>query len=245
MGACCPSLPFFETPPVKTLLSAALLLALAVPGAHAQDTQRNNCDACNSILIGMAQSPASSAFVAPDTQTVGVCFYPSIPDSLSGNTDCGGSPFAEIFDGGTHVQFAHPDAHNVHPTTQPTLDFSEERRWVHVSGVALADGQPVPGAKVNVIAALDGGFNNYQLAVTDARGVYNAWFKAPAAIRTVTVDVPSLCSTGNDLDCSDSYSWLGSEGAVITAPRGMTLTAQTPNSWLGAEGAVITGTDSF
>jgi len=109
----------------------------------------------------------------------------------------------------------------------------------------LADGQPVPGAKVNVIAALDGGFNNYQLAVTDARGVYNAWFKAPAAIRTVTVDVPSLCSTGNDLDCSDSYSWLGSEGAVITAPRGMTLTAQTPNSWLGAEGAVITGTDSF
>lgn len=192
---------------MKTLLSAALLLALAVPAAHAQDTQRNNCDSCNSILIGMAQSPAPSDFV---------CVYPSIPDSLSGNTGCGDSPFAEIFDGGTHVQFAHTDAHYVRPTTQPILDYAKGRRWVHVSGVALADGQPVAGAKVNVIAALDGGFNNYQLAVADARSVYNAWFKAPAAIRTVTVDVPSLCSTGNDLDCSDSYSWLGSEGAVIT-----------------------------
>lgn len=97
--------------------------------------------------------------------------------------------------------FAPADAHEVHPTTQPILDFTHGRRWVHVSGVALADGQPVPGAKVNVIAELDGGFNRYQLAVADTRGVYNTWFQAPAAISSVTVDVQNFCSTGNEADC--------------------------------------------
>lgn len=141
---------------MKTLLSSVLLLALAVPVAHAQDTQCTHCYEYDAAIIN-------------DTDVRPV--------------------------------IAPPDAHDVRPTTQPTLDFSKERRWVHVSGVALADGQPVPGAKVNVIAALDGGFNNYQLAVADARGVYNAWFKAPAVIRTVTVDVQSFCSTGRDSDC--------------------------------------------
>ena len=104
--------------------------------------------------------------------------------------DCGIAPF-----------FAPADAHEVHPTTQPILDFTRGRRWVRVSGVALADGQPVPGARVNVIAELVGGFNKYQLAIADTRGVYNTWFQAPAAISSVTVDVQSFCSTGNEADC--------------------------------------------
>lgn len=109
--------------------------------------------------------------------------------------DCGIAPL-----------FASADAHEVHPTTQPILDFTHGHRWVHVSGVALADGQPVPGAKVNVIAELDGDFNKYQLAVADPRGVYNTWFQAPAAISSVTVDVQSFCSTGREVDCMTSYA---------------------------------------
>lgn len=163
MRALVPTL--FESPAMKPLISAVLLLVLAAPGAHAQD----NNTAINSYSF------LFSARVCGD--------------------DCGIAPF-----------FAPADAHDVRPTTQPILDFTHGRRWVHVSGVALAGSQPVPGAKVNVIAELDGGFNKYQLAVADTRGVYNTWFQAPAAISSVTVDVQSFCSTGREADCMTSYN---------------------------------------
>lgn len=182
---------------MKTLLSAFLLLALAAPGAHAQDTHTTDCDACNSV----ADAYSIVAITGP------VAFLDAIatpPNDL-------GSDFADpVFHPAPHRTFIllDPDQaltidlpREVHPTTQPILDFTHGRRWVHVSGVALADGQPVPGAKVNVIAELDGDFNKYELAVADTRGVYNTWFQAPAAIRSVTVDVQSSCSTGNEADC--------------------------------------------
>lgn len=161
---------------MKTLISAFLLLALAVPAAHAQDNQNAFCDACNAIADG-----------AP-TVAIG-----------------SGNPF-----------FIHPDAHEVRPTTLPNLDFSKDRHWVHVSGVALVDGQPVPNAQVNVIAELDGDYNKYQLAVADDRGVYNAWFHAPATITHVTVDVQNICSTGRDEDCAEDFNTSIGAGATVS-----------------------------
>ena len=178
---------------MKTLLSAFLLLALAAPVAHAQDTHSTDCDACVAI-------------------TGPIAFL----DAIATSPNVLGSDFADpAFHPAPHRTFIllDPDQalpidlpREVRPTTQPILDFTHGRRWVHVSGVALADGQPVPGAKVNVIAELDGDFNKYQLAVADPRGVYNTWFQAPAAISSVTVDVQSFCSTGREVDCMTAYA---------------------------------------
>lgn len=219
---------------MKPLLSAFLLLALAAPGAHAQDDivtptsgPTVTADTCESIASPSDRHPTPrdclSLAHAQDESVAG-----NVPSSYQADPHSilsGAIADSLLIGAGAHLCgddcviapfFASADAHDVHPTTQPILDFTHGRRWVHVSGVALADGQPVPGAKVNVIAELDGGFNKYQLAVADARGVYNTWFQAPAAISSVTVDVQSFCSTGQDDDCMPDFSISSGTGATAS-----------------------------
>jgi len=197
---------------MKTLISALVLLALAAPVAHAQDTQRHDCDACNSVVTETRTVAISDpadialevALAAVPGQSVGtVGSWSAFADPVFHPVS---SRIFILVDPDQDITSFQPHAHEVHPTTLPILDFSKGRRWVHVSGGALADGEPVPGAKVNVIAELDGGFTKYQLAVADDRGVYDTWFQAPAAIRSVTADVQSMCSTGRDEDCVESYN---------------------------------------
>jgi hypothetical protein len=207
---------------MKTLISALVLLALAVPGAHAQDNQHADCDACNSIVAEShtvaIRDPADIALqvalAAVPGQSVGtVGSWSAFADPVFHTVS---SRIFILVDPDQDITSFQPHAHEMHPTTLPNLDFSKDRRWVHVSGVALVDGQPVPNAQVNVIAELDGDFNKYQLAVADDRGAYNAWFHAPAAITHVTVDVQNMCSTGRDEDCVEDYSNSFGAGATAT-----------------------------
>ena len=219
---------------MKPLISAVLLLALAAPGAQAQDDivtptsgPTVTADTCESIASPSDRHPTPrdclSLAHAQDESVAGnvPSSYQADPHSiLSGAIADGVRTSSSLLIGaGAHVigpSFAPTDAHDVRPTTQPILDFSHGHRWVHVSGVALTDGLPVPGAKINVIAELDGGFNKYQLAVADTRGVYNTWFQAPAAISSVTVDVQSFCSTGQDDDCMPDFSISSGAGATAS-----------------------------
>lgn len=84
------------------------------------------------------------------------------------------------------------------PVTTPSLAFSDRQQHaVQITGVVTNDGEPVPGATVNVEVELDGGFVNAKTIVADKRGFYTIRVPAPAKITAVRVEADGFCSVKN------------------------------------------------
>lgn len=83
------------------------------------------------------------------------------------------------------------------PVTTPSLAFSDRQHAVQITGVVTNDGEPVPGATVNVEVELDGGFVNAKTIVADKRGFYTIRVPAPAKITAVRVEADGFCSVKN------------------------------------------------
>lgn len=166
----------------------------------------------NSTLLAAAAA-ASLLFVVPaQAQTDPVVAF---NQSIAAQTQAYADAIQTNSDDNVIVLGPSHEGHYVHPTTTLIADYSQGRRLVHVSGVVMVDGQPVPGARVDLRANLpgEGGFGSDRTVAADARGVYNAWFQSPTAIQNVDVTVPAFCSTGTATDCDDS--WDDSEHATV------------------------------
>lgn len=162
---------------MKTLLSAFLLLAFAAPGAHAQSVGNGwNAMAEQNTTIGLHAIANTHGYAVDNLNSQAQ--FGSETVLIGANCTAIGNNVIAIANVGREA----------HPATRPFLDYSADHRLVHVSGVVLEDGQPVPGATVNLIADLDGGFNAFHQVRADTRGVYNDWFQAPARIQSVHVD---------------------------------------------------------
>lgn len=148
---------------MKPLLSAFLLLALAAPGAQAQD------------------APAGTAIGFGTYLALQALDQPNFGGDYSTDETITDTP-------------SPARALETRPVTRPFVDYAPGKRLVHISGVLLdgPNGQPVPGARVNVIAEVEGGFVAFHQVRTDTRGVYNDWFQAASPITSVSVDAPSV-----------------------------------------------------
>lgn len=151
--------------PIKYLV-ASLLLTSSMCAVHAQDAQ--HCPSGGTLL----HREWGKTYVA-------------------GENELGDCSFANE---ASYLQALKNQArgHKVQPTTLPITEFSQGHRLVHVSGVLLGEGQPVPNSAVNVIVDLDGNFSAFQQVRTDGRGVWNVWIQAPAPIRAIHADSPSF-----------------------------------------------------
>lgn len=116
------------------------------------------------------------------------------------------SPSDKLFD------FTHSAGHMIYPVTQPTLAFADSRRSVQISGVAIAEGKPVPAATVEVLVKLDGDFAYSRKIVADKRGFYATYVQAPARITAVTVKVMNFCSV--DGGCEAYFDMSSGAGSI-------------------------------